>query len=108
MAQPPDFEARLAALEVRVEEVAADAAAARNLAAARDRDLADLGLKVDANRSVINAVGEQTASRFDRLEEKFGRLEQKVDTGFAEMRGSLDQAAAGQRQIAQLLTTLVD
>jgi hypothetical protein len=51
MAQPPDFEARLAALEVRVEEVAADAAAARNLAAARDRDLADLGLKVDANRS---------------------------------------------------------
>ena len=101
MAQPPDFEARLAAQEARVEEVAADVTAARHLAAARDRDLADLGLKVDANRSVINALGEQTAARFDRLE-------QKVDTGFAEMRGRLDQAAAGQQQIAQLLTTLIN
>ena len=108
MAQPSDFEARLAALEVRVEEVAADATAARHLAAARDRDLADLGLKVDANRSVINALGEQTAARFDRLEQKFDRLEQKVDTGFVEMRGRLDQAAAGQQQIAQLLTTLIN
>jgi hypothetical protein len=122
MAQPSDFEARLTALEARVEEVAADAAAARHLAAARDRDLAGLGLKVDANRSVINAVGEQTAARFDRLEEKFDRLQQKVDTGFAEMdrgfaevdrgfaemRGRLDQAATGQQQIAQLLTTLIN
>jgi chromosome segregation ATPase len=122
MAHPSDFEARLAALEARVEEVAADAAAARHLAAARDRDLADLGLKVDANRSVINALGEQTAARFDRLEERFDRLdhradrldhrvdrlEQKVDTGFAEMRGKLDQAAAGQQQITHLLTTLID
>ena len=108
MAQPSDFEARLAALEARVEEVAADASAARHLAAARDRDLADLGLKVDANRSVINALGEQTTARFDRLEEKFNRLEQKVGAGFVEMRGKLDQAAAGQQQIAQLLTTLID
>lgn len=115
MAQPSGFVARLDALEARVEEVAADDDAARHLAAARDRDLADLGLKVDANRSVINALGEQTAARFDRLEEKFdqldhrfNRLEQKVDTGFVEMRGKLDQAAAGQQQIAQLLTTLID
>jgi hypothetical protein len=115
MAQPSDFEARLAALEARVEEVAADAAAARHLAAARDRDLADLGLKVDANRSVINGLGEQTAARFDRLEDRFDRLEQKVDTGFAEvgrgfaeMRGRLDQTAAGQQHIAQLLTTLIN
>jgi hypothetical protein len=115
MAQPSDFEARLAALEVRVEEVAADDAAARHLAAARDRDLADLGLKVDANRSVINALGEQTAARFDRLEERFDRLQQKVDTGFAEvdrgfaeMRGRLDQAATGQQQVVQLVTTLIN
>ena len=51
-----------------MEEVASDAAAARHLAAARDRDLADLGVKVDANRSAINALGQQTAGRFDRLE----------------------------------------
>lgn len=71
-----------------MEVVAADAAAARHLAAARDRDLADLGIKVDANRSAINALGEQTAS------------------GFAEMRGKLDAAAAGQQLIVDLLTGL--
>ena len=97
---PSDVEARLSALEARMEEVAADAAAARHLAAARDRDLADLGVKVDANRSAINALGEQTAARFDRLE-------QRVDIGFAEMRGKLDQTAAGQQQIVDLLTGLV-
>ncbi len=72
-----------------MEEVASDAAAARHLAAARDRDLADLGIKVDANRTAINALAVQTAA------------------GFAEMRGKLDQAAAAQQQIAQMLTTLI-
>ncbi len=72
-----------------MEEVASDAAAARHLAAARDRDLADLGIKVDANRTAINSLAVQTAA------------------GFAEMRGKLDQAAAAQQQIAQMLTTLI-
>ncbi len=83
-----------------MEEVAADAAAARHLTAARDRDLADLGVKVDANRAAINALGVQTAGRFDRLEDD-------VRTGFAEMRGKLDQAAAGQQQIVELLTGII-
>jgi outer membrane murein-binding lipoprotein Lpp len=43
MTELSDLEARVAALEARVEAVAADATAARHLAAARDRDLADLG-----------------------------------------------------------------
>ena len=94
MSRPSDLEARLAAPEARV-----DATAARHLAAARDRDLADLGVKVDANRSAINALGEQTAARFARLEEQ-------VDTGFAEVRGKLDQTAAGMEQIVGLLNTL--
>ncbi|HEY2765217.1 MAG TPA: permease [Pseudonocardiaceae bacterium] len=100
MANPSDVEARLSALEARMEEVAADAAAARHLVAARDRDLADLGVKVDANRSAINALGVQTAARFDRLEGE-------MRTGFAEMRGKLDQSAAGQQQIVELLTGLI-
>jgi hypothetical protein len=115
MAELPELEARLAALEARVEVVAADAAAARHLAAARDRDLADLGVKVDANRSVINALGEQTAARFTRLEQQIDdvRTEMRsefaeVHGGFTQMRGKLDQAAAGQQQIADLLTTLID
>ena len=112
MAELPELEARLAALEARVEVVAADAAAARHLAAARDRDLADLGVKVDANRSVINALGEQTAARFTRLEQQIDDVRTEMRSGFAEvhggfteMRGKLDQAAAGQQQIADLLTT---
>jgi tetrahydromethanopterin S-methyltransferase subunit G len=94
MGSPADFEARLAAVEARLEEVAADAAAARHLAAARDRDLADLTVKVDANRSAINGLGVQTAARFDQVDQRFDRLENKVDTGFAEMRSKFDQIDA--------------
>ncbi len=84
-----------------MEGVAADAAAACHLAAARDRDLADLGVKVDANRKAINALGVQTAARFDVMEHK-------VDTGFAEVRGRLDQAAAAFEHIGGMLATLID
>jgi hypothetical protein len=104
----PDLEARVSALEARIDEVAADASAARHLAAASDRDYADLAIKVDANRRAINALGVQTAARFDqvdrrfdRLEGRFDRLEQEVRTGFA-------TAAAGQQQIVELLTGRID
>ena len=90
-----------------MEEVASDAAAARHLAAARDRDLADLGVKVDANRSAINALGQQTAGRFDQLEHEMRTGFAEMRTGFAEMRGKLDQTLAGQQQIVDLLTTFI-
>ncbi|MGH4010662.1 MAG: permease [Pseudonocardiaceae bacterium] len=108
MTAPDDLEARVAALEARMGQLAADtqaaredAAAARHLAAAQDRDVADLAVKVDANRSAINALGEQTRARFDTLE-------RKVDQGFAEIRGKLDATAVGQQQIVTLLTTLIE
>ncbi|MGQ0463951.1 MAG: hypothetical protein ACT4QG_01400 [Sporichthyaceae bacterium] len=103
--------ARLPVIEERLDQVAIDAAAARHLAAAVDRDVADLGqrvarldakvdgldariggleIKVDANRVAINALGEHTAG------------------GFAEMRARFDQSAAGQEAIAAMLTTLID
>lgn len=118
VSNPSEVEARLAALEARMEEVAADAAAARHLAAARDRDLADLTIKVDANRQAINALGVQTAARFDQVDHRFDRLEGElgelrsemrtrfdlVDNGFAEMRGRFDQTAAGMARIVELLT----
>jgi hypothetical protein len=86
----PVFEARLAAVEAHVEQVA------RHLAAARDRDLADLAVKVDANRSAINALSVQTAARIDQLE-------QRMDAGFAGIRGRFDQTAAGMQTIVALL-----
>lgn len=112
-----------------MEEVAADAAAARHLAAAHDRELADVGVKVDANRKAINALGVQTAARFDRLEGKvdagFARMDAKfaqidakfaqidanfeqVNTNFATVRARLDQAAAAFEHIGGMLTTLIE
>jgi hypothetical protein len=127
MTQPPDPEARLARLEARVEEVAADAAAARHLTAAHDRDIADVGVKVNACRAAINALGIQTAERFDRLDRRLGGvegrlgsvdrrlgglegrlegLETKVDKGFAQMLHGFDQTAAGFARIAVLIEGL--
>jgi uncharacterized protein YceH (UPF0502 family) len=101
---PAEFEARLTALETDLAQLrgtvaaaASDAAAARHLAAARDRDLADLTIKVDANRQAINALGVQTAAGFAEMR-----------TGFAEMRAKLDQTSAGMAQIVELLTTRDD
>ncbi|MHA6620653.1 hypothetical protein [Pseudonocardia sp. DLS-67] len=131
MPAPDDIESRVAALEVRLGQVSADvqvarddAAAARHLAAARDRDLADLAVKVDANRAAVNALGEQTRERFDAIDRRFeavdGRFDalehkvddgfarideefRKVDNGFIEMRGKFGMTAAGLERIAALL-----
>lgn len=121
MPDPADTERRLTALEVRVEDVAAEASAVRHLAAANDRDLVDLGVQVDANRRAINALGVQTAARFDRVDERFEQVDGRFDRleaamragfaetgrGFAEMRGRLDGAAAGYQHIVELLNTLL-
>jgi hypothetical protein len=122
MSESPDHEARITRLEARVEEVAADAAAARHLAAMNDRDLADVGVKLDANRKAINALDEQTRARFDEVDRRFERLESRVDAGFAfmnakfaeydqgfaAMRHGFDQTAAGFARIEQLLTARDD
>jgi len=104
MSNGPDLEARVAALETQMVQVAADAAAARHLAAANDRDLSTLSVKVDAHRAAINALGVQTAARFDRMDRRIGGLESEMRGGFTEMRGKLDQTVAGLQQIVALLT----
>ncbi len=109
-----------------MDDVAADAAAARHLAAARDRDLADLTIKVDANRAAISALGEQTNARFngvdgriDRLEREmrngfaelrreFSTLQQQTTEGFTQVRARLDQTAGGLAQVVEMLGTLID
>lgn len=115
---PDDLEPRLAAVERRVDEARTDAAAARQLAAARDRDLADLTIKVDSHRKLINALSIQTAggfaemrvkfeqvdARFEQVDARIASLEGVVATGFAEMRAKFDQTAAGMQLIVDLLT----
>lgn len=107
MTNPSDHEARISRSETRMKEVAADATAAH------DRDITDPGVKADAHRAAINALGIQTAERFTRLEKRVGVLETRVDegfaemrTGFAQMRHGFDQTAAGVARIATLIDGL--
>lgn len=104
MAQPSDLEARVAALETQVHELAErvrhseqDAAAARVLAGGADRD-------VEQIRGEIRDFRQATASNFNAIREDLTDLRTsvndgfvKVDRGFAEMRGRLDATAARPR-----------
>jgi hypothetical protein len=133
MTQSPDHETRITRLEVRMEEVATDAAVARHLAAANDRDHGDLAVKVDANRKAINALGEQTRARFDQVDARFEQVDARFEqlkmemrAGFAEVRADIaelrtghddlraamrhgfDQSAAGFARIAELITARDD
>ena len=93
-----------------VEQVAAtraDAAAARVLAGAADRDVAAFGAKLDAHTQVLTALREtqlehgeklrEHDERFDRLERRFDGLERDVREGFATL-------GTGMAQITALLT----
>jgi predicted nucleic acid-binding Zn-ribbon protein len=107
VAQPPDLEARVAALETQVRELAErvqhseqDAAAARVLAGSADRDVSEMRQEIrdfrEQNTRVLNTLRDDMVDGFTR-----------VDRGLTEMRGRLDAAAAGQQQIADMLTAVI-
>ncbi|MGH3767061.1 MAG: permease [Pseudonocardiaceae bacterium] len=107
MAAPDDLEHRVAALETKVRELAdrvrsseQDAAAARVLAGGADRDVTEI-------RDEIRGFRQGTTSSFNAMREDLTDLRQQMSTGFTEMRGKFDAAAAGQQQIVDLLTTLI-
>ncbi|WP_042915365.1 hypothetical protein [Mycobacterium canetti] len=118
---PEDLEQRVTALESQVRELAdrvraseQDAAAARVLAGAADRDVTEfVGELRDFRRATIGsfnalredftALREEMTERFSQVEERFRR----VDDGFTEMRGRLDGAAAGQQHIVELIERLI-
>lgn len=111
MENSPDLEPRVAALEIRVDATVADAAA-RHLAAAVDRDLSAVVGKLDANRVAINALGVQTAGRFDEVDRRFDlvdrrfeAIERRLDShevGFAQMRAGFDAQSAGMAHLAEM------
>ena len=107
MAQPPDLEARVSALEERVRELdervrhsQQDAAAARVLAGGADRDVTEM-------RRENREFREQNTRVLNAMREDLADLRSHVDSGFAEIRGKLDAAAAGQEQIARMLSVLI-
>lgn len=107
MAQPDDLEARVAALETQVRDLAdrvrhseQDAAAARVLAGGADRDVAEI-------RGEIRDFRQATTSSFNAMREDLADLRTHVKDGFTEMRGKLDATAAGQQHIVNLLNTII-
>jgi chromosome segregation ATPase len=107
VAQPDDLEARVAALETEVRQLAdrvrhseQDAAAARVLAGGADRDVTEI-------RGEIRDFRQATTSSFNATREDLNDLRSEMQHGFTEMRGKLDAAAAGQQQIVNLLNTLI-
>ena len=110
---PGDLEPRVAALEHQVRDLAGqvqasqqDAAAARVLAGAADRDVS--GFRDDLREFRQATVGLQRAPRgLCRPSIGLRALQGHVDQGFTEMRGKFDAAAAGQQQIVDLLETII-
>lgn len=107
MAQPNGLEARVAALETKVQELAdgmrtseQDAAAARVLAGGADHDVAQI-------RGEIRDFRQATTSSFNATREDLADLRTNVDNGFIEVRGKLDAAGAGKQQIVDLLNTAI-
>ncbi|MCB1265533.1 MAG: hypothetical protein KDB56_13315 [Mycobacterium sp.] len=103
-----DLEGRVNALETTVDEISRrlratekDAAAARVLAGAADRDVTEI-------RAEIRDFRNATTASFNALREDLGDLRPHVDRGFSEMRGKLDATAGGQQHIADLIQRLID
>jgi hypothetical protein len=91
----------------RVHASEQDAAAARVLAGAADRDVSEF-------RGELRDFRQATAASFNALREDFVDLRQDfvelrnhVGQGFTEMRGKFDAVAVGQQQIVDLLQTII-
>lgn len=116
-----DLEPRVEALENQVRDLTAkvqvtqqDAAAARVLAGAADRDVSEIRGELrdfrNATTANFNAMRQDFVGLrqdFADLREHVDRKFEQVDQGFMEMRGRFDAAAAGQQQIVDLLTTIM-
>jgi hypothetical protein len=101
-----DLEGRVSALEQEMRVVRQDAAAARVLAGGADRDVADLGKKLDAHTKVLNALREtqlEHGQRLDRHEERLDRLERITDEGFRELREGFAKMSIGFAEITRLI-----
>lgn len=115
------LESHMRELTDRVRTSEQDAAAARVLAGAADRDVTQfMGELRDFRRattSSFNALREEMNERFAHVEERFARVDERfsrveehfgrVDDRFMEMRGKLDGAAAGQQRIVELIEQLI-
>ena len=109
-----DLELRVGALEEQVRDLKGraqaseqDAAAARVLAGAADRDVSEFRGEIREFRRATTASFNALRQDFVELRQDFVGLRTHVDNGFTEMRGKFDVMAAGQQQIVGLLHTII-
>lgn len=118
---PADLESRVTALEHQVHDLSGrvgaseqDAAAARVLAGAADRDVSEFRRDIrefrQATATSFNALRDDFVDlrqNFVDLRQDFVDLQEHVDQGFTEMRDKFDATAAGQQHIVDLLQTII-
>lgn len=99
----------------RLRAVEQDAAAARVLAGAADRDVAETRAEIrdfrNATTASFNALRQDFVDLRDHVDRRFEQVDrgfEQVDRGFTEMRGTLDATAAGQQRIVELIESLID
>ncbi len=85
-----------------------DAAAARVLAGAADRDVTEIRAEIRDFRNASTASFNALRQDFVELRSHVDRRFEQVDRGFAEIRGTLDATAAGQQRIVELIQSLID
>lgn len=109
------LERQVADLSRQVQHTAQDAAAARVLAGAADRDVSEIRDELrdfrNATASSFNALRQDFVDLRTRVDQGFAEMHNKfehVDRGFIEMRGKLDATAAGQQTIVDLLHRIID
>lgn len=114
MTQPNDLEPRVTRLETQVRDLSEQHISVRG-------ELRDFRRAVTSNfnamREDLNDFRRDVDDRFDKVDQrfdeiygKFGEVDGKfemVDRGFAEVRGRLDAAAAGQQLIVDMLNVLI-
>jgi hypothetical protein len=119
--EPDGLEARVEALETHVHDLdrrvrasEQDAAAARVLAGAADRDVTEIRGELrdfrQATMASFNALRTEMNERFTQMDGRFRSVDERfdqVDNGFIEIRGKLDATAAGQQQIVDILQRLI-
>jgi chromosome segregation ATPase len=121
LVEPDGLESRVSALESHVRDLSErvraseqDAAAARVLAGAADRDVSEFRDELRGFRRAtvtsFNAMREHLVSmRTDigGMREYMNAMREDMDNGFIEMRGKFDAAASGQQQIVELFNGLI-
>jgi hypothetical protein len=105
-----DLEGRLNSLETQVSDInrrlrsaERDAAAARVLAGAADRDVTEISAEIRDFRQATTAGFNALREDFVDLRHDFSDLRDHVGGGFIEVRGKLDAAATGQQRIVELI-----